>query len=171
MNEISCDICMDLMPLVQDGVASDDSIKAVKKHLESCKDCRDFFEGFVELPSDTEKLFKKLRSKIRVFVGMLLIFGVFVGISLTGSSALFMNILIMPILGVIGYYLFRWKALYITPCMLLVLHMISNLFRYILGYEYEAFLSVLSWTMIYSFFTVIGCLIAGLLYFGFGRER
>ena len=29
MNKISCDMCIDLMPLVQDGVASEDSRNAV----------------------------------------------------------------------------------------------------------------------------------------------
>ena len=39
MNKISCDMCMDLMPLVQDGVASADSIAAVKQHIENCPAC------------------------------------------------------------------------------------------------------------------------------------
>ena len=32
MNEISCDVCMDLIPLVQDGIASEDSREAVEQH-------------------------------------------------------------------------------------------------------------------------------------------
>ena len=33
MNKITCDMCIDLMPLVQDGVASEDSRNAVLQHL------------------------------------------------------------------------------------------------------------------------------------------
>ena len=39
-SEISCDICRDLLPLVQDGVASEDSRAAVEAHLRSCPACR-----------------------------------------------------------------------------------------------------------------------------------
>lgn len=37
MNKISCDICMDLIPLVKDGIASEDSGNAVKNILMSVK--------------------------------------------------------------------------------------------------------------------------------------
>ena len=33
MNEINCNVCMDLIPLVQDGIASEDSRKAVEHCL------------------------------------------------------------------------------------------------------------------------------------------
>ena len=36
MNEITCDVCMDLIPLVQDGVASQDSVLAVENHIKNC---------------------------------------------------------------------------------------------------------------------------------------
>ena len=45
MIKITCDICMDLLPLVQDNVASADSITVVKQHLETCSECRAMFEG------------------------------------------------------------------------------------------------------------------------------
>ena len=34
MNKISCDICMDLIPLVKDGIASQESCNAVKNHID-----------------------------------------------------------------------------------------------------------------------------------------
>ena len=39
MKEITCDICMDLMPLVQDGIASEDSRNAVEEHVKRCEQC------------------------------------------------------------------------------------------------------------------------------------
>ncbi len=36
---ISCDIIMDLIPIYKDGVASEDSKKAVEEHILTCKDC------------------------------------------------------------------------------------------------------------------------------------
>ena len=37
---ITCDIAMDLMALYKDGLASDDSKKAVQAHLKNCPECR-----------------------------------------------------------------------------------------------------------------------------------
>ena len=44
MNEISCDVCMDLVPLVRDGIASEGSRQAVKCHLEGCDRCLALWE-------------------------------------------------------------------------------------------------------------------------------
>ncbi len=44
MTKITCDICMDLMPLVQDGVASEDSENAVKKHISECESCKKIYD-------------------------------------------------------------------------------------------------------------------------------
>ena len=40
MNEITCGLCMDLIPLVQDGIASGESRDAVERHVQSCAACR-----------------------------------------------------------------------------------------------------------------------------------
>ena len=44
MNEsirIDCGICSDLLPLVEDGVACEQSREAVRRHMESCGACRE----------------------------------------------------------------------------------------------------------------------------------
>ena len=38
--EIPCAVCRDLIPLVQDGVASPESEALVKAHLQTCPECR-----------------------------------------------------------------------------------------------------------------------------------
>ena len=170
MIKITCDICMDLMPLVQDNVASADSIAIVKQHLETCSECRAMFEGQMPAPSDGNQIIKKTQRKIHTFLSMVLMFGVFFGLSLTATSELFFNSLIMPILGCIGYYLFQWKALYITPTLLLITHFIINTFRLIRGLEYLDIASLFMWTAIYSFFSIIGTIIAGLIHFALRKE-
>ena len=42
-HNISCEICLDLMPLVKDEVASDDSKKAVYEHFENCSSCQEIY--------------------------------------------------------------------------------------------------------------------------------
>ena len=43
MNKISCDMCIDLMPLVQDGVASEDSRSYIEEHTAHCPACKKLF--------------------------------------------------------------------------------------------------------------------------------
>ena len=45
MNKITCDICKDLMPLVKDGIASEDSRLAVMEHVNECETCKKLFES------------------------------------------------------------------------------------------------------------------------------
>ena len=40
IKKIPCAVCRDLMPLVQDGVASPESEALVKAHLAACPACR-----------------------------------------------------------------------------------------------------------------------------------
>jgi len=170
MTKLTCDICIDLMPLVQDGVASIDSVTAVEEHLKHCSECRALFEGEIPQPSDSNQILKKIQHKLQIFMGMLLMFGVFFGLSLTASSELFLNVWIMPIIGCIGYYLFRWKGVYITPCLLLITHLITNTFGLIRGTEHLDILTLVMWTAIYAFFSTIGTVIAGLIHFGLRKE-
>lgn len=53
MIQITCEICKDLIPLVQDGVASGDSASAVERHIQSCPQCRVMWEGQIPRPADS----------------------------------------------------------------------------------------------------------------------
>ena len=77
MTEISCEMCMDLMPLVHDGVASADSVEAVKRHIRSCPQCRGLFEGQLPEPSGRDLLLRRLQREAKTFCAMVLMFGIF----------------------------------------------------------------------------------------------
>ena len=171
MNEITCDVCMDLIPLVQDGVASQDSVLAVENHIKNCSKCGAIFEGQIPIRNNGKELLKKMKKRAQVFTGMLLMFGILFGLSLTATSELFLNALVMPVLGGIGYYLFRWKAAYIVPCILLVTHIVMNGFGMIRGIQRLSILDVLFWNVLYSFFAILGVIIVGLLHFAFRKEE
>ena len=168
MNEITCEVCMDLMPLVHDGVASDDSVNAVQQHIRQCPDCRALFEGQAPLPSDKGKILDKLNRKIQLASAMVLMFGVLFGLLLTAGSGIFHNALIMPIIGAIGYYLFRWRALYLIPGILFVTHLVINYLG--MGQEVLGFVTLATWTGLYCIFALIGFVIAALLHFVFRKE-
>ena len=64
MNKITCDVCLDLIPLVQDGIASEDSRKAVEQHICTCQTCANIYNGKTPPDIDSTQIFKKFQKKI-----------------------------------------------------------------------------------------------------------
>ena len=182
MTKITCDICMDLMPLVKDGVASEYSENAVIKHISECKSCKKIYDEMYinnksiieddDIPKsiNIDKAAKKVEKKINKYLGMIIIFGIFFGLSLTASEEMFLNSFIMPIIGAFGYYLFRWKAAYTIPCIIVISNFIINGIGFLRGVEHLDIMSMVMWGAIYSLFAIIGTIIAGLLHFGLRKE-
>ena len=69
--KIPCAVCCDLMPLVQDGVASPESEALIQAHMAVCPACRALWQGtddpaMPELPAlDDGKILQKLRRRRR----------------------------------------------------------------------------------------------------------
>ena len=173
MNKITCDICKDLIPLVKDSIASEDSKLAVIEHMKECENCKKLYEAvnleFVEINPDLERELGRLKRRFQIFSAMLLMFGVFFGLSLTASEEMFYNSLIMPVIGALGYVLFRWKAVYQVPLLLLVMMFFINFFGIVRGMEVMNVMGVVMWVGIYTIFVEIGVLVAGLLHFAFRK--
>lgn len=93
MNKISCDMCLDLMPLVRDGVAGPDSRAAVEAHIADCESCRAVFEqGSPEC--DNEKALRKTINHVQrvckaVLIGVVLLGIVLCEMVMQGSSMIF----------------------------------------------------------------------------------
>lgn len=172
--DISCDICMDLIPLVRDGLSSEDSRSAVLRHIETCETCRTLYNEEAPAPApDSKKAIGKLLSRFRTAAIMLLMFGILFGISLNCASGVvvFYNFLLMPLLGITGYIIFRWKAAYIVPLLLGCSYLLFSLLGYT-DVEAEYMMSdILIWTLIYSLLSLAGVVISGLLHFAFKREK
>lgn len=175
MSKITCDMCMDLIPLVRDGSASEYSINSVMQHIEHCDSCRNFYSEKLPPGSDMMKAFRRLKNQVRLFFIVLMMLGIFYGLVLTNDQEVFYNSLIMPVVGVLGYVVFRWRSLYNLPSLLLITHVILGLLSIIPDYEsldfYTKIQSVLMWTSIYSIFALSGTLVAGLLHYAFGKDE
>ncbi len=170
MNEISCEVCMDLMPLVQDGVASEDSRKAVEAHVAGCEACRAQYKGKVPPAADADKALKKLQRKLR-FAGLfLMMLGIFAGLALTAREGMFYNLLIMPVIGALGYLVFRKKTLYELPVLLVVMHLAVNGINWLRGLEFLDLYSIFFFTVIYIVLAQVGALIAALFHYAFQKE-
>lgn len=170
----TCNICRDLIPLVQDGVASSESEELVLDHIAECAECKALFG---EAPADKapakQPVTKGLRSAKRYLTAVyicVMLLGLYVGLSLTAGADMFFNTLIMPIAGVLGYLSFRVRSLYIVPALLLVINVAANG----LGLFAERLdaLSIINWTFIYSLFALAGIIIAVLFRFAiFGIRK
>ena len=177
-----CSIIRDLLPLYAEDMVSAETAQYVSEHLNACAECQAEFEGLKDGErlkmleknpierADTVKPFKKMMKRMNrqfyMLAYSLIIFFIFLGFGWTGGENLMYNSIIMPIVGVFGYYVFRWKAIYKMPVLLLFIDLFIFLFQIVaLG-----FAETLEWTVIYCIFVWVGILIAFLLHFALRKE-
>ncbi|MBQ7001389.1 MAG: zf-HC2 domain-containing protein [Oscillospiraceae bacterium] len=97
MYEISCDMCMDLIPLVKDGVASQDSMAAVEGHIAGCDRCRALFDD-APLPEGDEmagmnRAIKRVKTVSTICLWVLLLAGILLcELVMQGSSLFFLMV-------------------------------------------------------------------------------
>lgn len=180
--KMECSIVRDLLPLYMEDMVSPETAKYVGEHLKVCSECEAELANLKEgehletieknkaIPKDSVKPFKKMMKRMNrqfyMLAYSLIIFFVFLGFGWTAGENLMYNSVIMPIVGVFGYYVFRWKAIYKMPVLLLFIDLFIFLFQIVeIG-----FVDTLGWTGIYGFFVWIGILIAFLLHFAFRKE-
>ena len=180
--KLDCCVVRDLLPLYVENMVSEQTAEQIKEHLALCSDCQREHDSFqntgrldalqmpLEVPQADEKPFRKIMGKLNrqmyVMAYGLIIFFILWGFSLSGGQDLMYNSVIMPIVGLFGYYVFKWKALYKMPVLLLLI----NLLAYWLHFAKIDFISVFLWTAIYSIFVIVGVQIAFLLHFAFRKE-
>jgi len=176
-----CSIVKDLLPLYVEDMVSAETAQYVNEHLKECPECQKEFENVKEgrilpvkqpvLPDTSAKPFKKMMKRmnrqIYMFAYSLIIFFIFLGFSWTNGENLMYNSIIMPIVGMFGYYVFRWKAIYKMPVLLLLIDLAVFAFQLV---EIE-FPNTLTWTLIYSLFVFVGIIIAFLFHYAFKKEE
>ena len=178
-----CSIVRDLLPLYIEDMVSPETAKYIGAHLAECPECRAELDSLAsgenlgetekkaEVNIDKAKPFKKIMKRMnRQFYMLsysLIIFFIFLGLAWTGGENLMYNSLIMPVVGVFGYYVFRWRAVYKLPVLLLIMDAFVCVFNLI---ELDIY-SVFMWTAIYSIFVFVGVAIAFLLHYAFKKEE
>ncbi len=178
MNKISCDVCLDLLPLVKDEVASVDSEELVNEHIMQCDSCKAIYHGekIGKKSFDDEKVTKKLKSQLMFCLITTVLFGVSVGIMITDGMNMFYNVVIMPAIGGCGYMFLRRKAYY-APIAVLLFSVgwsaFSSFTEEGMGgdYIYVMLASSLFYSLIYMSFCIIGIVIAWSLCYAFSKEE
>ncbi|QUH25735.1 zf-HC2 domain-containing protein [Serpentinicella alkaliphila] len=174
-SNISCGICQDLIPLVLDNVASEDSQRIVTAHVECCKDCEILYNSVKGPDSnlqDDSKIIKSIKRKIYFSCIALLVIGTMIGVYLSNSMGMFYNIILMPMIGAIAYYILgkRW---YIVSVGVFITSYIWLFVGFVIEYRklaIEIFYYPIYLTAIYTALTVIGVFVSKLLYFAFKKE-
>lgn len=97
-SKISCDVIQDLLPLVQDGIASEASQRLVEEHLAQCELCSG---NVLEKPVQIEdpQILNKIRKKFSQYAFLIITSGGLIGASLSYSFEFLNNILLMPLMG------------------------------------------------------------------------
>ena len=178
-----CSVVRDLLPLYVEDMVSTETAQYVKSHLAECPECKAELESLkagegltaiekkpvedVAKAKPFKKMMKRMNRQFYSIAYAALIFLIFLGFGWTGGENLMYNSLIMPVVGIFGYYVFRWKAIYKVPILLLIIDTFVCLFKLVDLDLYSAFL----WTVIYSSFVFVGIAIAFLLHFAFKKEK
>ena len=58
---ITCNMCMDLVGLYKDKIASEDTVKEVDLHLKSCPKCREYYKSY-----DSIKQINEIKSTVQI---------------------------------------------------------------------------------------------------------
>lgn len=173
---ISCNVCQDLIPLVLDQVASEDSIELVNRHIADCETCRNCYgnpmnvEPPTQLPDD-QRIIKKIKKTIYRGIMVLVLIGGLFGIALTNSNNILYNSILMPVVGALSYVVYRkrwylfWLSLIgITYVWMLISSWIEE------GFTSYLFTYPIFFTVIYAILFLIGVVIAALLTYAFQKE-
>ncbi|EHL04310.1 hypothetical protein HMPREF0322_05004 [Desulfitobacterium hafniense DP7] len=181
MSKISCSVCLDLMPLVKDGVASEDSRLLVQEHLAGCEHCNHSWgeKAGAEIEATTAMddivVLGKIKKQIIVFLLCIMLAGTLLGMVISNGMLMFYNGLIMPAIGGFGYILFKRKA-YFVPLGLFAFSFIWVSLRGLIDgiLTYTGIIELISmsawWSAILSAFSAVGVLIAWLLHYAFKKE-
>ena len=166
MNKISCDVCIDLMPLVKDEVASNDSKQAVYEHLKTCPNCRLLYGQEVNYQNSDQKIISVIKKNISYLCFIIILLGILFGISISSNQFMFYNILIMPTIGAIAYLVLKKNVIYICVAVFSIVYLrwLYDCIGHALNGQYIlALIPPLLWALIYLFLTIIGICIAALL--------
>lgn len=172
---ISCDVILDLIPLVKDGVASVDSTILVNEHINSCENCKAEFKTFDnihinQLPIKDEKIIFAIKRSIFITQMIILIIGAIVGVALSNSMGMFYNFIIMPIIGSVSLIALKRKW-YVAPLTIFIL---AYLWQTLMGIVIDGFSWVglyvgLYYSIIYTVLVFLGVVITILLIFAFKK--
>ncbi|MBC8590915.1 zf-HC2 domain-containing protein [Wansuia hejianensis] len=177
MKDISCNIIEDLIPLVKDGIASDESMEIVKEHIRSCDLCKmcleeSHIENYTIPKVEDKEILALIKRRVFMVQIVILMMGAIIGVALTNSMGMFYNFMIMPIMGALSFIALKQRW-YIGTLAVMILAYLWQIVDFIISEEFiwEMLYGALFISIIYGGLVVLGVIIALLLRFAFGKDR
>lgn len=170
---ISCNVALDLMPLVKDNIASEESKNLLKLHITHCESCNNTYNPSITT-SITEKdsgkkFLKNIKKQIRLFI-----IGIFIICLVCCSFVTFnsfqLNVYLMPILGIIGGLTFK-KKWYITPLLIFIITAVVMIINNFLNSSNSLIIVPLILSVFYSILSLLTCIILILIKYIFKNEK
>jgi hypothetical protein len=173
IQNISCEVCQDLLPLVKDHVASEDSITLVTEHVATCQMCQQLIDNHelsTDIPINDKKILSAIHRKF-YFVGLIMLgAGTLFGIYLTNSMGIFYNFAVMPLMGALSYFTFRRFWLFVPLVIGIITFMWTAVPMLQNGSE-NIVLACTFYAIIYATLCLLGGIAALLLHFAFTKEH
>lgn len=172
---IDCDICQDLIPLVQDNIASKSSKMAVLSHAEKCEKCSRLLDyQTISIEINEKTIMKKIKRKAYMFFLLLILIGVALSAAVykSGESSA-ITLLFMPIIGAISYACYK-RLWFAVPCGIAVftsfVHFLYAVFDNVLSNAISNIPIAVAVGLLYAAFSAIGVIIFKLLCFVFRKD-
>lgn len=180
---LPCEICRDLLPLVQDGVASPESEAAVRAHLQSCEACRALWpeagkQAVPALLPDDEKVVRKLRERINGWLLLFIVAGLLLGLACSRSH-LASGLLFVLIFPFVSGFTYWWggRTWRVVPPLAAVLWAVCQLIDTRKFYVPDAY-GTFAWltagcmgAVVVAVLCLVGTLAAALLKYAFGGKK
>lgn len=162
--DLPCDACRDLIPLVQDGAASDASVQLVAQHIAHCRDCRAFWQaGAPAAAPDDGKVLSRIHRRLRLVLAAALAAGALVAFWLnTYAYRPEYSVVILPVVGALGCLLLRRRWYFAPPAVAalgFVWHLVAT----------DGWQEPLVFAVGYGLLCLLGALAAKLLVYAFGK--
>lgn len=175
--DVTCDVIRDIMPLVADGVASDDSARLLEQHIGHCAECMSFYNDMrssaavppIAAPDDDKKIMSRIRKRYVLFVAMIMMIGAMVGVHFIDTEFIFQNFLLMPLVGALSYVCFKEKGAIMAGAVILM-SLLRGAVILLSTHPDDAAGSV-EVGFIMAIFALLGFFAAWLLAFAFRREK
>ncbi|MEG0769049.1 MAG: zf-HC2 domain-containing protein [Ruthenibacterium sp.] len=174
--EVSCEVCRDLMPLVADGVASDDSAAIVAVHTAGCKACCALLASGAatdaSAPNDA-RILKRLSRKMALQSSVVALAGVLGGAVLMNRTGGVYLMWWLPLVGALAYFMLR-RRWWLAPALVGALATVGMAaFAFFSGwFNLQTILIMpLVYGVSWAILAAVGAGVGALLCFAFGKEK
>ncbi|MGI5895947.1 MAG: zf-HC2 domain-containing protein [Oscillospiraceae bacterium] len=174
--KISCEVCMDLIPLVRDGAASGESRELVERHAEGCEACRTLLREeppAVLPPERDQELLRRVKRPLFWTGLVLMVLGAVIGTAQTFSEGSIYNAVVMPMLGVLGALILGKRWWWLPVGQLLFSGVWLTVSQLMLGDTWmwwTPFLVAGAYALLYALLVTAGALMTVLLRYAFRRR-